>query len=595
MNAKSRVTTFLVVGSIGLAFLFFVFYYRFSFNYELGMNEQYKLIFVLPVVAAVLGLAMPGGGSNRLYAIVPGMLIALGLLLLSGGKYSFSNEHGWAIAACGLLAMGMFWSAGQEIIVAIFVMVFIVQLSLGCMQLYDAVLTGQSASRLLQGSLQNSGVFGCYLVIQLPLAIWLVRRYVDGKLGKTVALIISSVAIGLMCVTGSRTACIALAATMAAGLCGYYRENLARVLKTWPSLATWGLILAGTAAVAGGAYALFGIKRMSATGRLLKLQVAGAHWADHWWWGTGPGRFSWYYPCWQAAYFRENPEPPAAFVMSAGESYILFNEFLQIFEETGLVGLFIFVAMMIAVFTAKSVKHNALLNAVKLTVVAVLASGLTSYPFHVNAITLIFMICCVLSVALRENRLLPRLHLVVPVKFLRLYVAVAVMVLVAAFCRGARELSAVCRWGQVAGVELPDTETGSEYAALYPVLRNNGKFLTDYGQWLSRDSARCKDAVIVLERAKAYFTSRKTMEATAAAYAQLGQFDTALRHRIWICQFLPNRFMPRYELLKTYEAMRDTLNARKVAQDILRMPVKVQSAEVYDVLEAARRTLGQQK
>ncbi len=580
-----------MVGSIVPAYLFFVFYYRFSFNYEIGMNDQYKLVFALPVAAAVLGLARPERDRRWLGVVLPGVAMALGLLLLLSDRYSFANEHGWVVAACGLLAMGMFWLPGKEIVIAFFVAVFVVQLCLGSMQLYGAMHTGQDSTRLLQGSLQNSGVFDCYLVIQLPLAIWLAHKYPGGKAGRIIGVAVAVVAIGLMVAAGSRTACIALAATAAAGIWGCFGKRIGAVLKTWPSVAIWGLGLTGAAAAALGAYVLFGMKRMSAMGRLLKLQVAGAHWADHFWWGTGPGRFSWYYPYWQAAYFRDTPEPPASFVMSAGESYILFNEYVQLFEETGIAGLGTFTILMIVVLTAKSERHKALLLAVKLTVVAVLCCGFTAYPFHVNAFTFLFIVCCVLSFRLRENRLLPRLPMPIPGRLLRVYVWIAVFALLTPFYRGVRELHAVYCWQQLGDKAQEDEEAGNAYAVLYPVLRHNGKFLTDYGQWLAQDKDRCGQAVIVLEQAKASFTSRKTMEATAAAYAQLGQFDMAARHRAWVCQFLPNRFRPRYELLKTYQAMGDTQKVRMVAQDILRMPVKIPSAEVYDVQEAARTAL----
>jgi hypothetical protein len=51
-----------------------------------------------------------------------------------------------------------------------------------------------------------------------------------------------------------------------------------------------------------------------------------------------------------------------------------------------------------------------------------------------------------------------------------------------------------------------------KYRGAFSVLKNDGKFLADYGEFLMQDSSNIKDAVNILEKGKMYFLSRKIME-----------------------------------------------------------------------------------
>jgi tetratricopeptide (TPR) repeat protein len=155
-----------------------------------------------------------------------------------------------------------------------------------------------------------------------------------------------------------------------------------------------------------------------------------------------------------------------------------------------------------------------------------------------------------------------------------------------------KHLMAKNRWHNLRNnYTLSRDETKANYADLYPTLKHDGKFLTEYGGYLIEDSADCIKAVEVLERAKQYFISRKTIEATGYAYWQLKNYSKAIENFEWLSNFIPSLFAPKYELLKLYNEKGDNENAKRMANIILTMPVKIPSDRVEQIKEDTKKIL----
>ena len=97
---------------------------------------------------------------------------------------------------------------------------------------------------------------------------------------------------------------------------------------------------------------------------------------------------------------------------------------------------------------------------------------------------------------------------------------------------------------------------------------------------LGEDSTDCANASIILEEAKKYFISSVTIETLAQAYKKTGNYKKAIENYEWLCHYLPNIFGTKLELLKLYVDVGDTANARKTANVIMTMPVKLGSHEL---------------
>jgi tetratricopeptide (TPR) repeat protein len=144
------------------------------------------------------------------------------------------------------------------------------------------------------------------------------------------------------------------------------------------------------------------------------------------------------------------------------------------------------------------------------------------------------------------------------------------------------------RWDELSK-RLDDTrtETKAVYERIGVLLNNDGRFMTDYGIFLLEDSADCRQACVILEKAKKLFISRSTIETLAEAYSKQGNDKKSIENYEWLCQYLPNKFRPRLHLLLLYNRTGDTVDAKKLAHAILAMPVKIPSPDVDNVkLEA---------
>lgn len=590
----------LCVTGWSIAFLFFMFRYRFAFNYEIEINDHYYLVFSIPflLLAALLNIfSNPGAISLR--RITLGLAVITGCLLLLFSKYySFGNEYFVVLLSVLFINGALAFISNKKFlyaIPAIIMAVWFIQLYIGMQQWLEAKSYGDSAVLAVKGSLQNSGVYACYLAIHLTLLNIISQRVKNLRYYKIlywVQLTLLAAAAALSCflivITQSRTAYIALFITLTGWAFLKYGTALKQKLRQLPRVIPFlaGVLVLAAAGVA--LYYLFGIKKMSAMGRVMKTEIALQHITDRFWLGTGIGRFSWYYPQWQAQYFKETPNPPKDYFLSAGESYVIFNEYLQWLETVGVVGTVITLLLLFCFFKAKSENHKRLLNTVKLMVVAIMACGFTSYSLHINTLLLLLAFC--FTVVFKLSEPMSGISLLKWEKnsfaknktafiLQRVFFALGVLLLGFSSYKGITALITARQWQQMTGGHTPQAHIEERYAEWYSIFKDNGKFLTDYGTILSQKSAD-GEAIAILEQARQLFISRASVEAAAVAYSKQNDYPKAIESWDWVCNYVPNRFTPRYELLKLYQVIKDTTSIKRVANSIITIPVKVSSLEV---------------
>jgi hypothetical protein len=578
--------------AICTAFVFYIyalFFYRFAFNYETDITGQYFAAFI-----AVVGLTIIWALNifRKEYNKVPyfGMIIITLLLLVPvfSDKYSFANEYWVVVLSVSILFAGLVILPARIIVALPYFLVVMLlwQLWLAFMQMDE--LAFDASQNTLQGSLQNSGVFSCYLAIHLPLLYWVAFHQSTSRSGllsnliKWLKVICFLTAVGFIAFiiycSQSRSAMIGVVSAIVS----QYFLMHGGALKTWlqrvPKWATVITISLLILAASYGAWYLFFLKKASALGRTMKWEIAGRHIGDHFISGTGIGRFSWYYPQWQAQYFATNPNPPGTYFLSAGESYIIFNEYLQLFETIGIIGFAGFALLLYWFFKSCSDQYARLLSAMKATMITLLATGLTTYAFHVNVFLVLLAICFAITAVISLNPLSNRRGPIIPILLFILSAYTTFTIY--------QKWEAVESWNTEREGQVIAAAT--VWPELNKVLRLDGKFLTEYGRW-QLENGRPKAAIVTLEKARQYFMSRNTMEALATAYEQIGNYTAAIGTRRWLCDYLPNRFVPKYELLKLYKLTGDTTGVNKMINIILTMPVKIPSAEVERIKEEARK------
>jgi hypothetical protein len=502
--------------------------------------------------------------------------------------YSFGNEYFFTVSIIALACYGVFLLNQIKLLQAIvlaFVLLFMLQLYLGMQQQFSLQ---ENNSLLITGSLQNSGVYAYYLVFNLPFFYWFCFS-VGMRLSKErnvllvssgfkflFALVLVMVLYLIYC-TQSRTAIICLGSTTGYFMFSNYKRRILALVGFLPKSV---LLSIGLVSISAGVWIsiwLFNLKKMSAIGRLLSFDIAWQHISDHFWLGLGLGRFTWYYPQWQAAYFNTNPKPALAYFFSAGESYIIFNEYLQLFETIGLTGFLLCTYGFYRFFKLQAVKNGSLLLVAKCTVLAILCSGFTAYPLHVNIILLLLGTALAVGFALNERStaiLKKNQWLYIN----RALIALCVCVVSFTFYKGRLAYNAFTQWAVLRDTNGGDT--WSDYEKIYPVLNNDGKFLTEYGTALLKDRDRIYTAICILEQAKQLSITRQSMESLAIAYGNAKKYNAAIANQQFLINYLPNKFLPRYDLLQTYVLIKDTINVKEIGKTILRMPVKINSFKV---------------
>jgi len=604
---------------------YFLFNYPFSFNFETELTGQYLLGYLFPFFSLMVLIYMFQKPAVSTY---PSFLIYLALLFLFSlisfsRKFSFTNEHFFIIATVVIFsAMTVLFAEGLpfSMIIIALLLLFLYQLIVGFVQYLNSADSAK-ISLLIKGDLQNSGIYSCWLVIQLPFAYYAIFHLSFKKALQTAGnaglikkilrkwqtfhraiyfskivffVLLLMAVVFLVYQAQSRSAMMALTAFFITHGVNQWGSSFIRK-KTAPFskavLAAIPVIL--LVPIALGAYYLFYLKRLSAIGRVMMWHVTWEHISDNFWLGTGLGRFSWYYPQWQAQYFQSHASPPLDFFLSAGETYMIFNEYLQLFKEIGFIGFILFVIALCFFFTSRSATHKQLLNGAKGTVVTILACAFTSYPLHVTPVLLVLAFCFTIAVTVRDYKPQPNKYFLlsrIPVTKTLLFLLFIVSCY--ASYKSIKQCAAVKNWNNLRkNYFLSREQVKTRYSDLYPTLQHDGKFLTDYGEFLLQDSMDAPKAIDILEQAKGYFISQKTIEATGNACLKTHNYTKAIQNTEWLSYFRPNSFGVKYELLNLYKQSGNLIKARSIANTILTMPVKIPSYEVTRIKENTRQIL----
>jgi hypothetical protein len=585
--------------------LYYLFYNPFGFNYEFNDYGQYFAVFL--ILCCWLVFLVMSRLLNKKPAFGQGLVLFIAVIsilyLLFSRYYSFANEYFTNITVAILLCT-MLLSAGIGVVHSLLiflVLTFLWQLYIAFRQMHGFAFNIQRLN--IRGTMYNSSIFSCYLVSQLPFFYYLffcipalLTRGKQPVIPKQVMLFLKIVCITVFAMvvalvvliiwrSQSRTAMLALGALLFSIFIFFYGKAAKAYIYKLPKLLSLSIACAFIAGLSYAAWYLINLKKLSAITRVMTLDISKDHLTDHFWLGTGIGRFTWYYPQWQAQYFATHPAPPKDYFLSAGETYYLFNEYVQLFQTIGLPGFIVFILILIWFFTARSFSHSTLLNAARLTVITVLACGFSTYPFHINMLLLLLAFCFAIAAIVNDHtwslfsapRIPHQFHNTVA----RLLPVVLIIIAGFATYTAFGQWQAMQNWTKLRNrLDGTRAEIKGEYSRLYKLLQYDGKFLTDYGMTLLDDSSDCNRAVVILEEAKQYFISKVTIESLAQAYKKTGDYKKAIENYEWLCHYLPNKFGTRLELLKLYDVRGDRANARKTANLILTMPVKIRSREL---------------
>lgn len=595
---------------VGIYYLYCLIYYPYALNYQTSVNDYYYVQVVLALVFLILFFKLQSPTSRSQVTKAALMLGVLILVLLS----IRSAQSEYAIVIFSMLGLGgLFCISTIRSLKTILIVLFlglVYEVSFAALQIFNT-----SSEVTYLGTFHNSGILCIYLVIHVPFLYYLLfgndfrglLLLKSARAGTSInkkGLVVSIVLFTIYCLfvisvsfkVQSRTALFSILIIFILFICQLRGRKLLHLWLAAPLLKRISVALLLTFLLTIFFFYLFSLKSASSFGHWLLLKVGVLHLNDNFWFGSGIGKFSLNYPYWQAAYFKGNNFMLNDW-LSAGESFIIFNEYVQLFETIGFVGFFCCSVAVIYCLFAKSSEYKSLISAAKATLLGILAAGLTSYPLHVNTIIFLFVFCIAIIIVVKDGRSFINDKAVkyfnkqlVLYSFIRL--AVGFLVVYNLILSG-YHLVYFKRWQELrTNYRLSDDEISVEYENLYKIFKSDGKFLAEYGMHLAQNSEYYLTAIKVLEEAKVYYISKEVMLELGSTYKRVGDVAKSVENYEWLSNFIPNLFRPKLELLKLYKGSGDTVKAYKYYSEIMSMPVKIPSIEVERIKEEAKLLIG---
>jgi O-antigen ligase len=578
-----------------LVLFFFILSYQYAFNYQILFNEGYKLLFISGVVLIMQLLHCL---FKRQKSVVDLLLNAFlfGFLLFSSQnpnqEFLFIVLFGcvWFIASRNLRLKYFHY-------ISFTLMIFFLYNTLTC---FFSILMQED----FQGIINNSGITAIYSAIHIPALFFLLKKLqvnprflkvveVPRMLSLLIILTLIVMVFAIILKSQSRAALIVYCMLMVIHVikaCSF-RLKYKMVLIAGCSLLVIPLFYVFTQSVQ---------KQTSLDGRLLMSKIALSHVTDNFWLGTGLGRFTWYYPQWQAEYFKSASDHEKYFlVKGVGESYNILNEHLQLALSVGFIGTIAIACGFWFFFRTRSSKYPDLLFLYKCITTGILIAGCMSYPFHVNIIVFILITCFSFAWKVNEREFFyikyfqDRSFVRILVSFVSVLI-IGATIFVTITC--GQKICAVAVWHESKYNYSPFLIQKSVYSKLCPYLKADGKYLIDYGSFFlqNRRESTIRDldiTISALEEARTKFISKEQMEVLAYAYWIKKDYKNAIASFEWLNSFLPYLFEPKLALMKIHIELHNFDYAKDLGIIIVRMSPKVPSYEVAKIKMEAENLL----
>ena len=451
----------------------------------------------------------------------------------------------------------------------------------GCMQLYGYADSNNYLYKLT-GSFQNPGPYAGFLATILPLLLQFFLQKSSIK-NKWFRLLISLLCYGgillflsILPATMSRAAWLAAILGSGVVLAKYYklydrlRQLIAKYKKmTVPSFCILGLLVV---ALCLGIYYL---KKDSADGRLLMWKVTTRIIAEHPWFGVGVGRFSGAYGKAQADYFASGEATEQEEYLAGSPEYA-FNEFLQIAAETGLIGLFLFLGILYSAFRlAYKYRQWGVVGSLS----ALLTFACFSYPFSIWQ----HMLLLVLLLAMCGNN---RQLFYKRGNYLMIIILSVILLLpiIWTVFKWREQQKSIEAWKEEQTYYNMAIYEGTvdNYQRLYPCLREDPRFLFEYGQCLSK-TGKYEQSNIIMHEGAEKSSDPMFWIIIGKNYQAMGDYKQAEKCFQYASLMIPHRLYPIYLLANLYFERNDIEKALQTAHRVIEKRPKVMSAAIKEM------------
>lgn len=434
----------------------------------------------------------------------------------------------------------------------------------------------------LTGSFFNPGPYSGYLAMVFPLCLneWLKLKKQSNKswIQRIGFCSSGSVALLIICVLPAGMSRSAWLATAISGLwiCGIHYGVGKTLKQLWSQHRKWtvSISIVGIICLLVGMAALFQLKKDSANGRLFMWKINSLAIAEKPMIGYGHGNFAQAYGAAQEAYFAKG-DYSAQEELVAGSPEYAFNEYQQIAIEWG-IPMLCFLLLVIVFCLWRGIRENRISACGG--IVSLLLFSFSSYPMQLPVFVLTFfflLAACVIGHS---------------------WIRLGVFALAVGAIGGwlwKTDTSGECKkWVNMEMYHnIRAYETAKKgYQSLYPILRDRGTFLFEYGYCLHKLN-EYEASITILKEAATRSCDPMILNIIGKNYQELKQEKLAEEYFIRSVHRLPSRIYPYYLLAKFYAACNMPNKTKEMAEIVLTKEPKVQSTAVKEMREEMRKLL----
>lgn len=577
------------------------------------ISFNYFLIAIIGFVAFRVAVA------QNIFLIINGIDVVLLFLLfyITANRYWIQPMYGFSLKYSELLGLSALYVIFRFLPKKTFIYLLLgvvvagtIQACHGTLQLYD-FLPSHHTTFKMTGSFFNPGPFAGFLAAAFPVALglYLFRSRFEKLIQTTKCtrvpftrmtfqpnatnkaiyhllfdlLPIGGILLTILALGASRSRASWLAIVTSSVLLlearyKFFNKALTALDKGWKKTAVGAalLIMLGV-----GGYGFYHFKQGSADGRLLIWKVTSHIIADHSWVGVGYDRFKAYYMDYQANYFDTHSDSDEGWV--AGDNNYAFNELLGFLSEEGLVG-----GILLCALTAICLRSLTKTRLFEIQIIAlagllsITIFGMFSYPSEILPIN----ICLFIYLALLTSEINPTWRLSFPINlFIKGLMAAVIILFIALDIRAVGKIQKAYQdWQtafQIYQVGFYE-ESVKKYDEIYPILKRNGEYLTNYGKALSM-AGKDTNAIAILDNAREYHKSTITETTIGNSYKALQQYKKAENAYKDTDRMIPTRLYPKYLLAMLYHEIGDKDRALREAKKLLKKEVKIRSTATDEI------------
>jgi len=556
---------FLVITSFIVLFVYFLFYYPFAFNFEI---DEYKYYFVslATTITVVLWIVL-SIIANRGRICLSDAFIVIPLMFkiywMAMGNEFASNIMTFIIYTILLKSVDF---NKLHFLLYLVIGLYFVQL------IYSGFFLLSKNEYFNGPAFHNTGVFAIYSIVFAPLCKYLLLKS-NSKWRRIIWLFYTVLIISFIMFVKSRTAIIAIFLVyLFPSVFSFIQKKTLKIRLVSYAIISMIIVIF--------LYYLFAVKSGSSIGRVLMLNISLLHLQDDFWTGVGLGNFTWFYPNWQADYFKNFPSTNIGYILNAGETYVIFNEFLQLLMTIGFPCFMIlsFLSLRFLRYNNNSTANHDLSRMIKNSFYTILTCSLTYYTLHINVILLIIILYLILFYKISWAK----------IKHFWLKPLVSYLILIFScfvFFVSFKKYEAVRCWEKIKLDSYFGTlESRPDMVPIVSQLHNDGRFLVDYGVYIYENYSDLKAASELIELSKKKkFISKVSIENLAYIYVEQKAYYKAIENFEWLVNFIPHKFGYRLELIKLYLKTNQLKKANVLTYKTLSIPVKIKSEEVLQI------------